>query len=955
MPGRIAPLSMAWRRRMGSLASPFSASGEASDGNPVMVELLISGVWTDITSYVMTRDGSEKISITRGRRDEGSQVEHSTCNFQLNNRDGRFSPRNPTSPYYGVLGRNQQMRVSVPGPNGSKLYRFWGEISSWPTRWDLTGTDIWVEAEAAGLMRRLNQGAAATRSVIYNAITDPQLTGLIAYWPCEDAATADRIESDMVNGSPMLLEGAPDLAAFDRFGASDPLPDFTGFSAVGGVTKYDTTSVTSLQVRFLMYIPPEGGLGDLEEIVRITVDDTTYATRYWDICYNHPADTPSYGTRGTLKVDAKDGDEAALGLGGTTFGTMDTRGRFLRVSLELSNNGANLAGTLRTLNLLTGETDSAAFTEASTNVARVLNVQIAPDTLLSSAGASHVVVGHVTVQTTITDLTDLGEAVDPSGEAAGRRVQRLCNEAGIPFEGIGDLDSTALMGGQSRSKPVELMREAELADAGMLFETLSVFGMGYRTRESMLNQAPAITLSYPANQLSEVPEPVDDDQNTRNKVTASLEGGASKTAELDTGSMGTSDPPTGIGVYGEDVTLNLKDATTLEDQAYWRLQLGTVDEARFPQISVNLARSQFVDNPALKWQALGVRTGDRLLLQDPPEWLPPDDISQLVLGLSETIDRFEHKITWFCAPESPWRTGVLEDEVFSRIDTDGSAVYAAATSVATTLYVAPTGIGGLWTTDDADFPFDVRVAGEVMTVTDITHTGSDDFTRSVSNDWGTSSGGDTWTVSGTATDFSVNGTQGVVTLAASPTSVRVMTLIEELADVEVLVTMSVSQVATGASIVPTVLLRFQNASDFYRGRLHFGVSGGLFTSITRGTTQVGSTTTLPWTYSANDQFYVRVNVTGNRIRVRAWPIAEPEPIAWHSDETIGAGNIPTGDVGLTASAFSGNTNVSPQLIFDDFQILNPQKFTVTRSVNGVVKAQTAGADLRLAYPTILSM
>ena len=34
---------------------------------------------------------------------------------------------------------------------------------------------------------------------------------------------------------------------------------------------------------------------------------------------------------------------------------------------------------------------------------------------------------------------------------------------------------------------------------------------------------------------------------------------------------------------------------------------------------------------------------------------------------------------------------------------------------------------------------------------------------------------------------------------------------------------------------------------------------------------------------------------------------------------------------------------------------SPQTFTVTRSVNGVVKAQSSGADVRLFFPMILAV
>lgn len=74
------------------------------------IDINAAGVWTDITDYVYYRDS---VKITQGQQDETSVVQPGTCRFTLNNRDGRFSPRNPTSPYYGQIGRNTPVRVSM--------------------------------------------------------------------------------------------------------------------------------------------------------------------------------------------------------------------------------------------------------------------------------------------------------------------------------------------------------------------------------------------------------------------------------------------------------------------------------------------------------------------------------------------------------------------------------------------------------------------------------------------------------------------------------------------------------------------------------------------------------------------------------------------------------------------------------------------------------------------------
>lgn len=83
------------------------------DPVPLTVELDLVGDWsdpTDITSKVYSR---APVTITRGRTAEGGTVDPSTLSLTLNNRDGNFSPRNPTGDYFGKLGRNTPIRASV--------------------------------------------------------------------------------------------------------------------------------------------------------------------------------------------------------------------------------------------------------------------------------------------------------------------------------------------------------------------------------------------------------------------------------------------------------------------------------------------------------------------------------------------------------------------------------------------------------------------------------------------------------------------------------------------------------------------------------------------------------------------------------------------------------------------------------------------------------------------------
>ncbi|MGW7786058.1 hypothetical protein [Streptomyces tricolor] len=958
MPG-LVPQIAALRRRLALVPAPARASGEASNGEPVTVELYVGGTWVDITSYVMVRDDQGQIAISSGTRDEGAQTEQGTGTLPLKNQDGRFSSRNPTGPYYGQLSRNTPIRVCVPDGNGGKSYRLWGDGSEWPVSWDPTGTDVWVDVNANGPLRRVAQAPTPAHSVVYDAITDPLLPSLVAYWPCEDAAGSKSVASALTNGSPMTIAGTPTLAAYDGFGASDPLPVFTGGSLTGGVTRYDNSAVSQYQVRFLLSVPA-AGLADSDTIARVRVSPTVAGeVEYLDIEYNDPpGGVGSFGGPGTISIVPYNSEESMLGYSGEESLTLDVRSRLLRVSIEVSNNGTALSVTLRVLDINTGITDSTTIGLSGTNVTRVASVALAPSTLNQSTGATGMAAGHVTVQTAITSINDLGRAIQPSGEAAGRRMQRLCGEAGIAFTWVGDLDDTVAVGAQSKQNLLAHLRECALADGGLLYESRAELGIGYRTRSSLYNQDPALVIGYSSGALAQVPTPVDDDRYYANKVTVTCNG-VSATYEETSGALGTALPPAGVGEYGREEPLNLSssDAATLRDQAAWRVHLGTVDEARFPQISVNLAHPSIT--PAMRRAILGMRLGDRIQITDPPAWLPPDTIDQLVLGMSETINHFEHKVTFSCAPASPYSSIGVLDTAWSRIDTDGSELVANISSSATSVGVQPSaGADVLWTKDPSDFPLDIRVGGEVMRVTAISDLVTDTFTRTASSGWGTSDSGFTWTASGgSATDYSVGSGVGAHLLATAGTSRRCI-LPTVISDFDFYVTITADQLATGAILTGSLITRYADADNFYSAQLQFSTANAVtlvvFKRVNAVETTLGTYTMPGTTFVAGTQYRIRFKVQGPSLRARVWLASDVEAPEWQVTATDGT-LTSSQWVGVRSISGAGNTNVNPSIKYDDFQIVSPQTFTLVRSVNGVVKAHSAGADVRLATPTYLAL
>ncbi|KUN03140.1 hypothetical protein AQI95_24585 [Streptomyces yokosukanensis] len=943
---------MGWQRRMRVAAGPLGASGEASDDQPVQVEMFISGAWVDITDYVMVRDDQGNIALNRGIRDEGSNTEQGGGTFPLRNADGRFSPRNPTGPYYGAIGRNTPIRVSVPDGLGGKNCRLWGEVPEWPVSWDTTGTDVWTDVSASGLLRRLAQGPAPARSVIYNAITDPKPSGLVAYWPMEDATGATSLASALTNGSAMTWAGVPTLASYSTLAASDPLPDISAATLSGGVPRYDDPTAT--QVRFLVYIPASG-LADGKVICSIDQQDySPGAAQFWELYYST--------TDASNSLVLKSCDAAGNNLGALLPHVVDVRGRLLYVSVEFQESGANITRQIQLKDVNTSRVYAVSDTEFVTQLSRVTRLQFGPATrsAISPFGAAFlpgVAIGHVTLENQITAIGALGVRLNPIGETAGRRIQRLCGEQGLPFDWVGDLDDTTAMGAQGKSNLLTLVQECVDADGGMLYESGSVLGLGYRTRASLYDQDPTLTLDYPSGKLAQIPTPVEDDRYLQNRVTVTVSG-VSQTYEQTGGSLGTAPPPAGVGYYGQDVTLNLaaSDASTLQDQAAWRVHLGTVDEARYPQISVNLAHPSIT--PDMRRAIIGMRIGDRIQITNPPDWLPPDTVDQLVIGTSETITHIEHRVTFNCRPASPYSyVGYLDTA--ARIDTDGSQLAADIGAGTTVFGVQPTAPNeGLWTKDPGDLPFDIAVGGEVMRVTAVGDAATDTFARTVSSAWGTMDSGFTWTTSGgTSTDYSVSGGSGNHLLASVNISRRCL-LAATTADLDMYVSVTADQLATGDALNGGLINRYLDSNNLYHAVVQFTTSNTVRLLIVKrlnGTeTTLGSYTMPAVTFSAGTYYRVRLNSKGSLLRAKVWLAADAETPEWQVTVMDTDLSMPQ-SIGVRSISGASSTNVNPSIKYQSFVVTSPQAFTVTRSINGVVKAHTAGEDLRLANPTILGL
>jgi hypothetical protein len=99
----------------------------------------------------------------------------------------------------------------------------------------------------------------------------------------------------------------------------------------------------------------------------------------------------------------------------------------------------------------------------------------------------------------------------------------------------------------------------------------------------------------------------------------------------------------------------------------------------------------------------------------------------------------------------------------------------------------------------------------------------------------------------------------------------------------------------------------------------------------------------------NDAVYGACDTDGSTLASSATSTATSLSVAttnatsplWTTNSADCPFDIAVGGERITVTAVSGSSS--------------PQTFTVTRSVNGVVKAQASGADVRLWFPPILAM
>lgn len=603
--------------------------------------------------------------------------------------------------------------------------RFAGEVSVWPSTRDVSGADVTTTVTASGPRRRGTQGASTLDSPLRRQTAgDLPFSGgdvPVAYWPLEDRFRQVPGEVLAVAGGGQLGFVAPTVgttagriswAADNDLPGSLAVPTLTGGASLIGELN-----------------PPVGlsGWGDwyLNWAQRMNASDGSFSLFTTENTFIQVVLMLDPGSSATtlgvyLSVSSLGISEQIMTYAFASKEDVESWHLF-GFHAEQTSTGGNV-----TFDLLVDGVTVATHSRTGLDLNRLTTVQLS-----SVTNAQHTTsIGHVAVYELRPDMTRPFEAFGGNvNETAGQRMQRLCREEGVEFDWTGTLEigvyppvsgDTPAVGAQQSATLVGLLDDAAAVDFGWLFEQRALAGYHYRTRRSLYGQAAAVTLDYAEGEIAPEWRPVDDDRHLRNDVTAQRLDGGSYRHQVTSGRLSTADVEDGgAGRYRETLTVNVQSDLQLPGIAEWRAHLGTVDEPRYPAVRVQLHGHGLRGNAAKLAALLDLDVGSRLVVTN----TGADGVDQLVVGYVEALTRYVHEFELVCAPASPYRVPVLDDTA-ARLDSDTSSLAAPITAGASSWQVVTTDPLELWTTDPTQFPLDVLIGGERVTLSGITGTTS---------------------------------------------------------------------------------------------------------------------------------------------------------------------------------------------------------------------------------------
>jgi hypothetical protein len=273
---------------------------------------------------------------------------------------------------------------------------------------------------------------------------------------------------------------------------------------------------------------------------------------------------------------------------------------------------------------------------ASNTTGRLSGFRMYGSTALVDARFSHIFEGAETLPFVDNGFHQVANGY--AGETASARIIRLMTEEGL----IVNVPSatTEALGVQTSMKFVDLIRECEAADGGLLIERGPAYV--YLPRESRYNPEVRLPLDWTGGDLAEAPAPTDDDQRlfTRWKVSRKFGSEAVYVNEV---------AKARHGQITNTKEINIDSDSRLAWHAAWATALTTVDDMRWPVVELDL-----VAHPELIPLFLTCRIGSRVTIANPKDQVAGTTIDLIIEGIKQRIGRTAWKVTIACSPAKVW-------------------------------------------------------------------------------------------------------------------------------------------------------------------------------------------------------------------------------------------------------------------------------------------------------------
>lgn len=385
-------------------------------------------------------------------------------------------------------------------------------------------------------------------------------------------------------------------------------------------------------------------------------------------------------TTGPNTIITRNVDGVVLGNFGSTWGGTVTASQWIRVRVKVTVSGSTV-----TVEPSWYAQDAATVFGITGTFAGTVTGQPTRWNVFQNAATNGAAYGHVMavsdptlnlIGTTAARLVFNGYL----GELAGDRYVRLMTGAGLTGYIGGSISDTQPMGRQKPGVFLDLLEECMRTDGALIYDEPTDVALMFRTRRNRYFQTSRMDLTLEVNVAPPLKKTLDDAAVINRLTVTNAVTGTQVTKTLSTGAMSILAPPAGVGEYKGSLDVNLSSDALLDDRAGWELNRNTVARPRYKTVTVDL-----LAHPELITAANAVRPGDLITLAG----VEADPVPLHVLSYVHTVGHTTRTIVMSCVPADVWLGGKYDDGV-ARYTVRSSSTRGTMTTTSTALPIVLT-------------------------------------------------------------------------------------------------------------------------------------------------------------------------------------------------------------------------------------------------------------------------